>query len=371
MNKKVICFICTSESSGGLEMGMANLCLRLRQRGNDCVFICSENSYISEFTKSNYIDSYEIKKPAKLFDFKSARKIKKILNEKNISTIISGDNRDLNLCYLIKKITNPKPKHIFIQNMQIGIKKKDIYHTTIYKEIDYWVSPLRWLRNQVIELTNINPQKVIIIPHGFDVNKFIGEKISKEEAREMLGMKPDKYYLGILGRIDVKKGQEFLINAINILNNTWGLNIYLAIGGQPTQGEGMEYYNHLRKLTQELNLEDNILFLGFIKNKSAFYKAIDAFVMASESETYGLVTLEAMAYGVPVIGTKKGGTVEILKYGEIGYLYDPGNINQFCEIVEKIKNGYENTEEKVAKAKEIAISKYSIDAQCEMLEKII
>lgn len=371
MNKKVIGFICTSGSSGGLEMLMSNICLWLKQRGNDCIFICLEDSYISGFTKRNYIDNYEIKKPMKLFDFKTAIKIKKIIYNNNISTIISGDNRDLNLCYLVKKITNPKPKHIFIQNMQVGIKKKDFYHTKIYQGIDYWVSPLSWLRNQVLELTNINPEKVKIIPHGFDVNKFSEEKISKDDARKMFGMNPDKYYLGITGRIDVKKGQEFLIRAINYLNNAKCLNINLAIGGEPTQGEGMKYYNHLRKLTKEFNLENNILFLGFIENTSAFYKTLDAFVMASESETYGLVTLEAMASGVPVIGTDTGGTKEILQSGKLGYLYEPGNINQFCEIVEKIKNRFENIEEKVLKAKEIAVSKYSKEVQCEMLEKII
>lgn len=371
MDKKTIGFICTSRSSGGLEMLMSNISLWLKERGNDCYFICSENSYISNFTRKNHIKSFEIKKPRKIFDFKSAVKIKKFLNEKNISTIISGDNRDLNLCYLVKITANRIIKHIFLQNMQIGLKKKDLYHTTIYKEIDYWISPLEWLRNQVLELTHIKKEKVIVIPHGFDSKIFSEEKISKNDARKYFGLNQNGYFLGIMGRVDVKKGQEFLIRAINILNNNRGLNINLVIGGEPTQGEGVEYYNYLKKLAEEYRLKSNIVFAGFIENASVFYRAIDAFVMASESETYGLVTLEAMASGIPVIGTDIGGTKEILKSGELGYLYEPGNFNQFCELIEKIKNGMTNIEEKVLKAKEISIRKYSKDAQCEMLEKLI
>jgi len=219
MNKKSIGFICTSRSSGGLEMLMSNICQWLKQRGNDCFFICTKNSYIADFTRKNSIGNFELEKPKKLFDFKSARKVKEILQLKNISTLISGDNKDLNLCYLVKKITSRRINHIFLQNMQIGIKKKDLYHTLIYDKIDYWVSPLDWLRNQVLDLTNVKREKVIVIPHGFDAKKFSDEKISKIEARKSLGLKPDKYYLVIMGRIDIKKGHEFLIRAVNILNN--------------------------------------------------------------------------------------------------------------------------------------------------------
>ena len=73
MNKKKVGFICTSKSSGGLEMLMSNICLWLQQRGNDCIFICSKNSYISCFNKKNSIKSFELEKSRKLFDFKTAR----------------------------------------------------------------------------------------------------------------------------------------------------------------------------------------------------------------------------------------------------------------------------------------------------------
>ncbi len=371
MNKKKVGFICTSKSSGGLEMLMSNICLWLQQRGNDCIFICSKNSYISCFNKKNSIRSFELEKSRKLFDFKTARVVKEIIKEENISTIISGDNKDLNLCYIVKKMTGQELNHIFIQNMQIGIKKKDLYHTLIYNKIDYWVSPLEWLRNQVLELTNLKPEKIIVIPHGFDARKFSEEKISKIEARKSFGLKQDGFYLGILGRIDIKKGQEFLINAVNILNNQKRQNVNLVIAGEPTEGEGSDYFKYLKNLAEEFKIEDNVKFAGFIENTSGFYRALDVFVMASESETYGLVTLEAMASGVPVIGTNRGGTKEILNSGEFGYLYEPDNMRQFCEIIEKIKNENCNLEDIILKAKEISISKYSKDKQCELLEKLI
>lgn len=371
MHKKKVGFICTSKSSGGLEMLMSNICLWLQQRGNDCIFICSENSYISNFTKRNSIRSFDVEKSRKLFDFKTARKVKKIIKEENISAIISGDNKDLNLCYLVKKMTNRELNHIFIQNMQIGIKKKDLYHTVIYNKIDYWVSPLEWLKNQVLELTNMKPEKIVVIPHGFDAKKFSEERISKIEARKSFGLKQDEFYLGILGRIDIKKGQDFLIKAVNVLNNQRRQKVNLVIGGEPTEGEGRDYYKYLNNLTEEFKVEANVKFAGFIENTSSFYRALDVFVMASESETYGLVTLEAMASGVPVIGTNRGGTKEILDSGELGYLFEPDNIGQFCDIIEKIKNENCNLKDITTKAKEISISKYSKEKQCELLEQLI
>ena len=101
-----------------------------------------------------------------------------------------------------------------------------------------------------------------------------------------------------------------------------------------------------------------------------FYNAIDIFVLASEGETYGMVTIEAMLSGLPVIATKSGGTPEILNFGEFGLLFKHNDIPGFVESVEWILNTPDAAKTMAVKAQTTAIKKFSHLAEIEQIEKV-
>lgn len=81
------------------------------------------------------------------------------------------------------------------------------------------------------------------------------------------------------------------------------------------------YKKHLLKIVENLNLKDNIIFHGFIHDTNKIYDEIDILLVFSEAEAFGLVTIEAMLRGVPVIGYDNAGTTALVTSGETGYLF--------------------------------------------------
>jgi glycosyltransferase involved in cell wall biosynthesis len=342
----------------------------MKERASDITLIISENSGIKDDIIANSLPYVEIKKPVKYYDFPKAKKISAYILKNNIEVLICGDNNDLNFASLVKMFCSNKIKLIYIQQMQIGINKKDLLHNMTHSRIDYWVTPLEYLKKQATEKTNVSEEKIRIIRYGTEVNKFTEMK-EKIQARHILNIPENKFVIGILGRIDRLKGQDFLIESVNYIKEKHNLDFYLIIAGNPTKNEGEEFINELKERVKKFKLEKNISFTGRINDSADFYSAIDLFAMASQSESYGLVTIEAMLAGTPVIGTNTGGTPELLNYGEYGVIYKSGDIEDFAGKVIEIYNNYNVYLEKSRAARKNTMQEYSHQTECENLEKII
>lgn len=140
----------------------------------------------------------------------------------------------------------------------------------------------------------------------------------------------------IVGTLHEAKGHKDAIRAIKILLKT-GRNIKLYI-----VGSGFDHYKkELQELINELGIEQSIEFLGYLTNPKIVIAQCDLLLMCSRSEAFGLVTIEAMQAGIPVIGTRAGGTVELIREGVNGFLYTPEN---YIELAEKIDILYQNPE---------------------------
>ena len=95
-------------------------------------------------------------------------------------------------------------------------------------------------------------------------------------------------------------------------------------------GDGPER-NNLERLCRELNLCGRVIFVGKVSDTSHVLEMSDLFILPSETESFGLAALEAMAVGVPVISSNTGGIPEVNLHGETGYLSDVGNVEEMAE----------------------------------------
>ena len=180
-------------------------------------------------------------------------------------------------------------------------------------------------------LYKLDKRKVTIIPPGVDTARFY--PIAAEEAKEFIGIPPHGRMILFVGRIEPLKGLETLIRAIAALRPT-GLLIdcphYLAvIGGEPdaSQEEMSAEMARLQELVKTLGLGDLVLFLGKRSQDTLpyYYSAADVLVMPSHYESFGMVALEAMACGTPVIATQVGGLAFLVKDGESGFVVPDGD----------------------------------------------
>ena len=135
--------------------------------------------------------------------------------------------------------------------------------------------------------------------------------------------------LGVLTRLDSRKGLPFLIRAVAEVRSDLP-QARLLVGG-----EGQERPN-LERQVRSLGLTDCVEFVGPVVEPTDFYRRLDLFVLPSLDEAFGLVLLEAMAVGLPVVGTTVGGVPEIVEDGLQGLLVPPADTHALADAIRSL-----------------------------------
>ena len=145
------------------------------------------------------------------------------------------------------------------------------------------------------------------------------ERVSRPNARARLGIPEGAPVVGIAGRLQPWKGQHVFLRAASRVAASHRDARFVVIGGTPG-GFSAAFPEHLSRLAADLGIADRVSFLGHRDDVPALLPGLDVFVNASDAEPFGIVTVEAMAAGVPVVGTNSGGTPEIIDDGATGVL---------------------------------------------------
>ncbi len=206
---------------------------------------------------------------------------------------------------------------------KVGIFKFWFYQ--IFKRADYFQAISSFLYNWAI--TN-GAKSGEIVPNGVDIRKFkqaSGETI--KELKEELGIKNEKVILTV-SRLVKKNGIDDLIKSGQYL----GFPFKILIAGSGEQEKELKY------LAKKINLEDKVIFLGHINYNDLpkYYSTADIFVRPALSEGFGNVFVEAMAAGVPVIGTSVGGIPDFLKDRETGLFCEVRNPKNIAQKIREI-----------------------------------
>ena len=358
-----LAYLCSSVSWGGLEMNQLKNALWMQERGNNVLMICKENSPVAQSCLSVGIAVAYIEDHRKYYDFQAGKKLATILNQFLITHLIIRDTRDLSVSVIAKRKANHKVHLSYFMEMQMGVSKKNLFHTIRYKGLDAWCCPLNGLVNQVKTLTRIDKNKIHFIPSALDLSRF-SNNVSKESARKILDLPQNQITIGLSGRFDPFKGHLLLLEAINQLENK---DINVCFLGEPTKGSGQEYTEQINQTIDKYNLTDRVFIRPFRQDIEVFYAAIDLFIMASKAETFGMVTIEAMASGVPVIASNGGGSPEILGEGKYGRLFEPLNAKSLSEQIKAFLE-----QEKIYKSILLdAVSIYDHHKVCEKVEAVL
>jgi glycosyltransferase involved in cell wall biosynthesis len=364
--------VLSSYSWGGLELNLFKLATWLASRGWDITLYIVEGSKIQHEAVNFPGKISLIPCPRKYFSLAKAYSLSRTLKANNIQNILISNPRDIDFLFWVKLFMGFKLRVMYLQQMQIGISKKDLLHTMRFSAINIWMSPLECLKKEVIERTRVSAQKISVVPLGIDTSSFINHKYTRTEAREKLNLPQTDILMGIMGRIDPQKGQLFLVKAVDQLQRK-NINAGLLIIGEPTLNdkESSDYFDEMQQFIKNNNLSEKIHYRGFTNDVSVFYNSIDIFTLASKSETYGMVTVEAMLSGLPVIGTNRGGTPEILNFGELGALYEPNDLSDFCSKVEWIITHPDAAQTMAQKASQSAASRFSNLLECKLIEEVM
>ena len=168
-----------------------------------------------------------------------------------------------------------------------------------------------------------------IIPFGVDIDQF--EPTAAATRRE-LGLRDSRKVIGTVCRlVEPKKGLRFLLQAMAVLARRYGQPPcqLLIVGDGPSRHE-------LELLREQLGLSSWVVFAGSRRDIPRVLHALDAFVLPSLYEGFGIALLEAMAAGKPVIATAVGGIPEFVLSGETGLLVEPGNVEALADAIDRL-----------------------------------
>jgi len=185
---------------------------------------------------------------------------------------------------------------------------------------------------------------MVVIPPGVDVSHFY--PIPSDEAKMYVGLKPEDRMVLFVGRIEPLKGVDTLIQAMSCLQLKEARPVHLAIiGGEPgASAEEMTVeMARLQKLCDDLGVDQTVVFLGKRDQDKLpyYYSAAEVLVMPSHYESFGMVALEAMACGTPVIASDVGGLGYLVRDGETGFTIPDQEPETLCEKISWLLNDRE------------------------------
>ena len=202
------------------------------------------------------------------------------------------------------------------------------------------VAQIQWLYRE-------NTDRVEVIPPGVDTSRFY--PISVDEAKEFIGLPSDTKVILYVGRIEPLKGIDTLMRAVATMKEA-GVNdrfpFSVAIIGGELEDEGAGVSVEMERLTSLRETEgvgDNVNFLGSRDQDTLqyYYSAAEVVVVPSHYESFGLVALEAMACGTPVVASETGGLAFLVRDGETGFHIPAGDS---ASLAQRLTDLLENDE---------------------------
>jgi len=265
---------------------------------------------------------------------------------------------------------NPKTRSAFGNIMRwINTQGRKEVEKKVLKASDKIIVLSHYTQDKLWKAYRIPPYKITIVSGGVDLDRFHPTS-DRMEIRRRLNIPEDKMILLTIRNLVPRMGLENLIAAMkDVIENM--PDTCLIIGGSG------RLKDELVELSRRLKIAGNIKFAGFIPEQDLpdYYRAADAFILPTlELEGFGLVTLEALACGTPVLGTPIGGTKEILGTFDPNYLFrDTGSESIAALIIQTCRQFSDNPDlwkNVSSKCRTFVEAQYSWERNVDATEKI-
>lgn len=189
-------------------------------------------------------------------------------------------------------------------------------------------------REELIENQIAAPEKVVAISNGINVDRFRGALQDRESQRMKLEVSSTELLIGTVGRVCPQKAPHVFVEMMAQVVRTVPNAKFIWIGGGEDERQLLE-------AVQYEGLSDRFIFTGFVSDIRPSLSAVDIFCLLSDYESFGYATVEAMAMGLPTVGTDVPGTKDVIVNGETGFLVTKGSGKEAAVKVQLLCNSPE------------------------------
>lgn len=260
--------------------------------------------------------------------------------------------------YLASILTG-KPLIITSHGTDVTLLEKSPAYTGIasrvYRRAGAVTAVSSFLGRSISKLTGISVERITVAPMPFNLDKFSSQG----------GARREKGYILSAGRLNEQKGMEYLIKAGKILKDMDYEFKMVLLGDGPLR-------SRFERLVDELGLERYVELPGAVLHSEipSYYKKAEIFVLPSVNEGFGVVLVEALASGVPVIGANSGGITDIIKDGDTGLLVKPKDEFSLAQALKKFLDNPQLARETAERGRKYIMDNFSPDAIASKFEKI-
>lgn len=219
----------------------------------------------------------------------------------------------------------------------------------------------RELRAQRIVADN----QLAVVPNGVDVSRFAID-FDRSQFRQSIGLPADGPLVGSIGELRTLKRHDDFIRAAAMVVSQFPAAHFVLAGVDTSHSS--EVHKHLLELVRETGLMDRFHFLGWVEEAEKLLSAIDVFVSASETESFGLAIAEAMAAGTAVVATATEGAQEVVDDRETGLLVPIGDVDRMAESIALLLSDEARRRQIGARAHEVVNAKFSLERMVDQIE---
>jgi glycosyltransferase involved in cell wall biosynthesis len=211
------------------------------------------------------------------------------------------------------------------------------------------------VRDDLVQLGVAPAEKFAVVRLGIELDERVAaDEGTRAETRRILGVDPDAFLVGWVGRMTAVKQTDDVLRALSGLLQR-GVDAYLCLVGDGPDRDHLERYAH------KLGIVRRCLFLGYQKEVGRFYQAIDALVLPSLNEGTPVSVIEALAAERPAVATRVGGIPDVIRAGIDGFLVDAGDADALAEKLAVLARDPAQRAEMGAEGRARVLERYAVE----------
>ncbi|HEY6188169.1 MAG TPA: glycosyltransferase family 4 protein [Pyrinomonadaceae bacterium] len=363
-----ILHVSSARALGGGERHLADLANALATRGHDVYAALAPQSPLRAELSRLPARNVHTLPLRNALDVPSARELARLVRRSKIEIVHAHMARDYPLCsYAARR--NGSARLVITRHVLFPLNRLHVFTLSGVARV---VAVSQGVARALQQQRRIFPEgKIIIIPNGIDTGRFDAQSraLDREELRRRLpGYAPGRLLVGTIGELKELKGhEEFLRAAARVAQRFPAADFLIA--GEDFSRTGEERAR-IERLIAELGLQARVHLTGWLDDVAPFLSALDLFVSASRTESFGLAIVEAMASGLGVVATETEGARETVEDGVTGLLVPIGDIEALAHAIARLLEDPPARERMGQRARQLARERFSLEHMVSATEQV-
>jgi glycosyltransferase involved in cell wall biosynthesis len=324
-----------SFARGGRRRAIATLSRELRRAGVQSDLCCLEAAGCPEAEVDEVADAHLVLRRRSLLDQRALGLLGEFCRERGVRIIHAHDAASQFTAACLR-LRMPSLRLLMTFHRSLSFESATC-RARLRNSLGCWLSQAvvtasQERRDHFLSQNWVSAQKLRVIPWGIDVQGFQPDAEARQAIRRELKIEDDVVLIGAVGHLYEEKGIDIVIQGFHVLRRLHpDLPVALAIVGDGT----LERRERIGRLVQE-TAPGRIHLAGYQTDVQRWFAAFDVLAHAPRTEAFGLVLLEAMASGLPIVASRVGGIPEIVRHGQTGFLVAPESPHDLAEGLSRL-----------------------------------